>query len=88
MKAHGLEEMIYATAFMKKVLESNLNDPNSFANKLKDTRYRDFAASFDFGTIKAEKSVQTKSQQDRLIATYHATIEQEGAELKEETRFL
>lgn len=87
MKAHGLEEMIYATAFMKKVLESNLNDPNSFANKLKDTRYRDFAASFDFGTIKAEKSVQTKSQQDRLIATYHATIEQEGAELKEETRF-
>lgn len=87
MKAHGLEEMTYATAFMKKVLASNLNDPNSFANKMKDTRYRDFAAAFDFGSIKAEKSVQTKSQQDRLIATYHNTIEQEGAELKEETRF-
>ncbi|WP_332305398.1 DUF1217 domain-containing protein [Rhizobium sp. GR12] len=87
MKAHGLEDMTYATAFMKKVLESDLNDPNSFANKLKDTRYRDFATAFDFGNIKAEKSVQTKSQQDRLIATYHDTIEQEAEELKEETRF-
>ncbi|MDH7801838.1 hypothetical protein P3T31_001861 [Rhizobium sp. AN70] len=87
MKAYGLEEMTNATAFMKKVLGSDLNDANSFANKLKDTRYRDFAAAFDFGNIKTEKAVQTKSQQDRLIATYHDTIKQEGAELKEETRF-
>lgn len=56
IKAYGLGEMTYAAAFMKKVLESNLNDPNSFANKLKDTRYRDFAAAFDFGTIKSEKN--------------------------------
>lgn len=87
MKAHGLEEMTYATAFMKKVLASNLNDPSSFANKLKDTRYRDFAAAFDFGSIKSEKLIQTKSQQDRLVTTYHKAIEKEGAELKEETRY-
>lgn len=87
MKAYGLEDMTYASAFMKKVLESNLNDPNSFANKLKDTRYRDFAAAFDFGNIKAEKAVQTKSQQDRLVATYNSTIEQRNEELKEETRY-
>jgi hypothetical protein len=27
MKAHGLEDMTYAKAFMKKVLESDLSDP-------------------------------------------------------------
>ncbi len=34
MKAYGLEDMTYATAFMKKVLNSDLTDDNSFANKL------------------------------------------------------
>eukprot|EP01032_Pedospumella_encystans_P036304 gene36304-41076_t len=43
MKAHGLEEMTYAKAFMKKVLESDLSDDASFANQLTDERYRNFA---------------------------------------------
>src|SRR5437660_646997 len=34
MDAFGLGEMTYAKAFMKKVLDSDLNDQNSFANKL------------------------------------------------------
>jgi hypothetical protein len=44
MKAHGLEDMIYARAFMLKVLESDLSDNDSYANRLTDKRYRDFAA--------------------------------------------
>src|SRR5690242_6806910 len=32
MKAYGIDDMIYAKAFMKKVLESDLTDANSFAN--------------------------------------------------------
>jgi len=39
MKAYGLEDMTYAKAFMKKVLESDLSDSSSFANKLSDGRY-------------------------------------------------
>ena len=38
MKAYGLEDMTYAKAFMKKVLQSDLSDPNSYANKLVDKR--------------------------------------------------
>ena len=48
MKAYGLEDMTYAKAFMKKVLESDLTDTNSFANKLTDSKYKVFAASFNF----------------------------------------
>ena len=48
MKAYGLEDMIYAKAFMRKVLESDMSDANSFANKLTDVRYQDFASAFSF----------------------------------------
>ena len=33
MKAYGLEDMTYAKAFMKKVLQSDLSDPNSYAQQ-------------------------------------------------------
>src|SRR4029078_10041038 len=48
MKSHGLEDMTFAKAFMKKVLESDLSDTTSFANKRADTRYADFAKAFNF----------------------------------------
>ncbi|PDT12817.1 DUF1217 domain-containing protein [Rhizobium sp. M1] len=68
MKAYGLEDMTYAKAFMKKVLESDLTDPDSYANKLSDTRYREFAAAFNFNA--PEKDVQTDAQEDELIGLY------------------
>ena len=48
MKAHGLEDMTYAKAFMRKVLESDLSDPDSFVSKLVDQRYQAFAKAFNF----------------------------------------
>jgi len=48
MKAFGLEDMTYAKAFMRKVLESDLGDTTSFANKLVDKRYQEFAKAFSF----------------------------------------
>ena len=48
MKAYGLEDMTYAKAFMRKVLESDLTDSKSFANKLVDKRYQEFAKAFSF----------------------------------------
>src|SRR5688572_1555095 len=53
MKAHGLEDMTYAKAFMRKVLESDLKDTDSFANRLTDERYRNFAEAFSFSTSSA-----------------------------------
>ncbi|MBW7968677.1 DUF1217 domain-containing protein [Bradyrhizobium sp. BR 10289] len=72
MKAYGLEDMAYAKAFMKKVLESDLNDSNSFVNKLVDKRYREFAAAFSFkGT--ATPVAQSDTQTDDMIGLYTAT---------------
>ena len=50
IKANGMHDSTVATAFMRKVLESDLSDPKSFANKLSDTRYVAFAKQFNFST--------------------------------------
>jgi len=63
MKAHGLDDMAYAKAFMRKVLEEGIDDPNSFANKLTDKRYKEFAQSFNFVRHGADATVYNAAQQ-------------------------
>lgn len=61
----GLEGMENNQFFLQKVLESNLDDPDSFANKLSNSKFADFAAQFNFGTPQAhENSIQS------LLAEY------------------
>lgn len=85
IKANGLEDMGYAKAFMKKVLESDLSDENSFANKLTDTRYRTFAASFQFSSDTAV--TQTQRQIDSVIDSFKASKEEEATAVAAETAY-
>lgn len=85
MKAHGLEDMTYAKAFMKKVLESDLTDTDSFANKLTDQRYRQFAASFQFSSDTAV--AQTKRQVDSVIDSFKQTKVDEAESVATETAY-
>lgn len=48
MKAHGLEDMAYAKAFMRKVLTEGVDTADAFANKLSDSRYKELAESLNF----------------------------------------
>ncbi|MBR0779099.1 DUF1217 domain-containing protein [Bradyrhizobium diazoefficiens] len=72
-KAYGVEDMAYAKAFMKKVLQSNLTDSKSFANTLVDKRYREFAAAFSFGGGET-KVAQSSGQTDDMIGLYTAAM--------------
>lgn len=72
MKAAGLDDMIYAKAFMRKVLESDLTDRNSFANKLVDTRYVEFAKMFNFG---ADGEVNTSPPRSQAEYQLDDTVE-------------
>ena len=51
MKAHGLEDMAYAKAFMIKALKEGVSDPSAFANQLNDKRYAEFVSSFNFAAL-------------------------------------
>lgn len=48
LSAFGLEDDIANKAFIKKVLESDLDDDSSLANRLSDKRYLRLAQAFDF----------------------------------------
>ncbi|HET7412091.1 MAG TPA: DUF1217 domain-containing protein [Pararhizobium sp.] len=91
MKAYGLEDMTYAKAFMKKVLESDLSDKSSFANKLTDERYRDFAAAFNFGTDGTIKTTpidaQSAVQEDGTIGLYSQAMQDRLTAVDTETAY-
>ena len=63
MKAYGLEDMTYAKAFMRKVLESDVNDSKSFVGKLTDPRFMAFAKAFNFSTNGAVTSSPVAAQE-------------------------
>jgi hypothetical protein len=85
VKAHGLEDMSYAKAFMKKVLESDLSDENSFANKLTDTRYRTFASAFQFSTDTAV--TQTTRQINSVIDSFKSIKSAEATSAASEAAY-
>ncbi|WP_413712265.1 DUF1217 domain-containing protein [Rhizobium sp. Rhizsp82] len=85
MKAYGLEDMTYAKAFMKKVLESDLSDSSSFANSLSDSRYAEFAAAFKFSGETA--TAQSSTQRDTLLDAYEASFDAETDAISEETDY-
>ena len=86
MKAHGLEEMTYAKAFMKKVLESDLSDENSYANLLTDDRYKNFAAAFNFSNSDTAIA-QSAAQREEILELYDQSIIAAQDEVAEETRY-
>ncbi len=66
--AFGLEDEIDKRAFIRKVLESDTLDKDSFANRLVDTRYRELARAFGYGDIlgaRVEKPGFAKELADR-----------------------
>ncbi|MCQ0988350.1 DUF1217 domain-containing protein [Jiella marina] len=72
MTAYGLEGQIDSRALIRKVLESDLADPQSFANQLSDERYRDFAKAFSFAAASEEPELvaQTNAQRSVMVDGY------------------
>jgi hypothetical protein len=81
MKAFGLDDMSYAKAFMRKVLEEGVDEPDSFANSLADQRYRQFAEAFNFKRYGTTTTAFERTQQGTADKFYRQTLEEDvGAE--------
>ncbi|EJN06392.1 DUF1217 domain-containing protein [Phyllobacterium sp. YR531] len=77
LKAFGLEDMAYAKAFIKKVLTEGIEDRDSFANKLTDTRYKEFATAFNFAKY-GDKTTAEPAVLKPVVDSYvQMTLEQE-----------
>lgn len=86
MKANGLSDMVYAKAFLRKVLTQGISSKSSFANKLVDPRYREFAASFNFAAL-GENATRTKAATTGTVSKYlHQVLEEDAGEKNEGVR--
>lgn len=76
MKAFGLADMSYAKALMAKVLEGGLDDADSLVNTLTDSRYREFAETFNFNAHGETTTIFTRVQQGVVDKYLRQTLEE------------
>ncbi|MBW7972166.1 DUF1217 domain-containing protein [Bradyrhizobium sp. BR 10289] len=86
MKAYGLSDMTYAKAFMRKVLTEGVSDSNSFANKLSDTRYRQFATAFNFAALGDQATSTTAATTGTATQYVTQTMEEQAGDQNEGLR--
>lgn len=80
MKAFGLEDMDNAKAYMRKVMSEGVTDKDSFANRLNDDRFVQFATVFNFpanGEATTQSTTATQGVVDRYV---RQTLETEAGE--------
>jgi len=80
LKAHGLEDMAYAKAFIRKILEDRNADGEGFATRLSDARYGRFAAVFDFARFGETTTSFTRTQQGTVDLYMRQTLEEQAGE--------
>ena len=86
MKAYGLDEMIYAKAFMRKVLTEGVDSSTSFANKLSDHRFKDFATVFNFARYGGTATAFSRTQQGAVDRYVRQTLEADAGRTSEGVR--
>jgi hypothetical protein len=86
MKAFGLEDMTYAKAFMRKVLTEGVASNDTFANKLSDKRYADFATAFNFAAL-GDKATRTAAATTQVVDKFvRQTVEEDAGKKNEGVR--
>jgi hypothetical protein len=86
LKAHGLEDMAYAKAFIRKVLEEGVDAKDAFANKLSDSRYRELAETFNFKRYGETATVFSRAQEGTVAKYNRAALEVSAGEENEGVR--
>ena len=86
MKAFGLADMTYATAFMRKALEGGIDDRDSFANRLQDPRYREFVETFNFVRYEAATTAFDRARSGTIDRYLRQTLEEDAGRHNEGVR--
>lgn len=75
--AFGLDDDIDNRFFVRKVLEEGTLDDGSLANRLSDTRYRDFSKAFGFGDYSTPRTILSDFADE--ILTRYASMQFEAS---------
>lgn len=86
MTAFGLKDMIYAKAFMRKVLTEGVDGSKSFALQLADPRFREFAETFNFARYGGTATAFERAQQGTLDRYMRVQLEADAGKTDEGLR--
>ncbi len=78
MKAFGLKDMIYAKAFVKKVLTDGIDSAQSFTNQLTDPRFKELATTFNFKSLGATTTIFERAQRGVVEKYLHVQLEEQA----------
>ncbi len=78
LKAHGLEDMAYAKAFIRKVLTEGIEGDDAFANKLSDNRYSSLVKSLNFAAYGEAATAFDAAQKGVVDRFQRQTLEEEA----------
>jgi hypothetical protein len=80
LKAHGLEDMAYAKAFIRKALEEGIETDRTFAKRLSDKRYSELVETFNFVRFGETTTIFERVKTGTVERFLRQTLEeQEGA---------
>ena len=86
MTAFGLKEMIYAKAFVRKVLKDGIDSANSFTNQLTDPRFKDLASTFNFKSLGATTTIFDRARSGVVDKFLQIKLEEEAGSSNEGVR--
>lgn len=86
MKAYGLEDVIFAKAMIRKVLQGGTEDAKALANQLNDPRFKALAKAFDFKAFGETTTVTQAVQKDTVDAYVRQKLESEAGSQNEGVR--
>lgn len=86
MTAFGLKDMIYAKAFIRKVLTEGVDGPRAFSLQLADPRFREFAEAFNFARYGATATAFERAQKGTVDRYVRIQLESEAGRTDEGVR--
>ncbi len=70
LSSYGLEEELFKTAYIKRILESDLSDAQSAANRISDPRWQNFAQAFIKSTPELPGPLQEGFSSKQIAKSY------------------
>ncbi len=86
LSAFGLKDMAFAKAFIRKVLSEGVDNPNSFTLQLADSRFREFAETFNFARYGKATTSFDRTQQGTVDRYLRNTVEEQAGKQNESLR--
>lgn len=86
LNAFGLKDMTYAKAFIRKVLTEGVDTPGSFTAQLTDSRFREFAETFNFARYGTATTSFSRTQEGTVDRYIRNTVEESAGSQNENLR--